>query len=99
MFRAASRLMAAVPSAPRGLYGGKQILHGHNISHSHRKTLRVWRPNIQVCFALQAWSAMLTPWVPALPADPQHVQHHSWAQLPPSHDDVRFAVCRQGRQL
>lgn len=49
MFRAASRLMAAVPSAPRGLYGGKQILHGHNISHSHRKTLRVWRPNIQVC--------------------------------------------------
>ncbi|MBX5466289.1 MAG: 50S ribosomal protein L28 [Firmicutes bacterium] len=25
----------------------KKTVHGNNISHSHRKTKRVWKPNIQ----------------------------------------------------
>ncbi len=25
----------------------KKILSGHNVSHSHRKTKRRWRPNLQ----------------------------------------------------
>jgi large subunit ribosomal protein L28 len=26
---------------------GKDVAFGHNVSHSNRKTNRVWRPNIQ----------------------------------------------------
>jgi large subunit ribosomal protein L28 len=26
---------------------GKKIAFGHNVSHSHHKTGRVWRPNVQ----------------------------------------------------
>lgn len=33
--------------AKRGLFGGKHIQFGNNVSHSHRKTRRTWSPNIQ----------------------------------------------------
>ncbi|MCL4318586.1 MAG: 50S ribosomal protein L28 [Firmicutes bacterium] len=26
---------------------GKHTIHGNNVSHSHHKTKRVWKPNIQ----------------------------------------------------
>ena len=31
----------------RGLYGGKHIQFGNQISFSHRKTRRTWKPNVQ----------------------------------------------------
>lgn len=27
---------------------GKKVGHGHLVSHSHRATKRIWRPNLQV---------------------------------------------------
>mmetsp|Transcript_13445 Transcript_13445/g.53426 ORF Transcript_13445/g.53426 Transcript_13445/m.53426 type:complete len:150 (-) Transcript_13445:30-479(-) len=32
--------------ARRGLYAGKQIMTGHSISHSNRRTNRRWLPNV-----------------------------------------------------
>jgi len=34
--------------AQRGLYGGKKRRTGNTISFSHRKTRRIWLPNVQV---------------------------------------------------
>jgi large subunit ribosomal protein L28 len=32
--------------AAKGLYGGKDIGFGNNVSHSERKTRRSWKPNV-----------------------------------------------------
>lgn len=65
MLRFASRLLEAVGSAQRGLFHGKKILHGNNVSHSERKTRRIWRPNVQVlcdfvAFASSFFACFLT---------------------------------------
>ena len=41
-------LRAVMNRADRGLYGGKEILFGNNVSHSMRHTRRTWKPNVQV---------------------------------------------------
>jgi len=41
-------LRAFMNRADRGLYAGKEILFGNNVSHSQRKTRRRWLPNVQV---------------------------------------------------
>ena len=33
--------------ARRGLYGGKRVIFGNNVSHSKRRTRRQWKPNVQ----------------------------------------------------
>jgi large subunit ribosomal protein L28 len=33
--------------ARRGLYGGKRVIFGNNVSHSKRRTRRRWKPNVQ----------------------------------------------------
>ena len=33
--------------ARRGLYGGKRVIFGNNVSHSKRRTRRKWSPNVQ----------------------------------------------------
>jgi len=38
---------AKMNRAARGLYGGKEVLFGNNVSHSERKTRRRWLPNVQ----------------------------------------------------
>lgn len=35
------------PLAGRCELCGKMVAFGHNVSHSHHKTGRVWRPNVQ----------------------------------------------------
>jgi len=39
----------------RGLYGGKRIGTGNNVSFSERKTRRTWKPNVQ---KKQLWSEL-----------------------------------------
>jgi ribosomal protein L28 len=43
-----------------GLYHGKDIRFGHSISHSHTRSKRVWRPNVQ---NKRLWSDALNEWV------------------------------------
>eukprot|EP00297_Palpitomonas_bilix_P014465 CAMPEP_0113867550 /NCGR_PEP_ID=MMETSP0780_2-20120614/483_1 /TAXON_ID=652834 /ORGANISM="Palpitomonas bilix" /LENGTH=138 /DNA_ID=CAMNT_0000852509 /DNA_START=77 /DNA_END=493 /DNA_ORIENTATION=+ /assembly_acc=CAM_ASM_000599 len=33
--------------AKRGLFGGKDVMTGNNVSFSNRKTRRTWKPNVQ----------------------------------------------------
>jgi len=42
-----ARGMAYMNRRKRGLYGKKETRYGNNVSHSLRRTRRVWRPNIQ----------------------------------------------------
>ncbi|KAF2078356.1 hypothetical protein CYY_000340 [Polysphondylium violaceum] len=34
--------------AQRGLFGGKEILFGNNVSFSNKRTRRHWKPNVQM---------------------------------------------------
>merc|ERR1712070_308364 len=34
--------------AARGLYGGKKVMTGNNVSFSKNRTKRVWKPNVQI---------------------------------------------------
>eukprot|EP01138_Halocafeteria_seosinensis_P009430 gb/GECG01009638.1/.p1 GENE.gb/GECG01009638.1/~~gb/GECG01009638.1/.p1 ORF type:complete len:261 (+),score=31.16 gb/GECG01009638.1/:1-783(+) len=45
----------------RGLYGGKRIVFGNNVSHSERKTRRSWKPNSQY---VTLWSENLGQKIP-----------------------------------
>lgn len=38
---------AKMGRASRGLYGGKEVIFGNNVSFSNRKTRRRWNPNVQ----------------------------------------------------
>merc|ERR1719386_249189 len=38
---------AAMKRAQRGLYGGKEVMFGNNVSFSERKTRRKWNVNVQ----------------------------------------------------
>ena len=73
MLRAAlARLTAARPAPPvitrafasgrskRGIYAGKDIRFGNNISFSHRKTRRTFKPNAQ---RKRLWSETLGCWL------------------------------------
>ena len=73
MLRAAlTRLTAARPAPPvitrafasnrskRGIYAGKDIRFGNNISFSHRKTRRTFKPNAQ---RKRLWSETLGCWL------------------------------------
>ena len=42
-----TRHMAYMNRRKRGLYGKKETRFGNNVSHSLRRTRRMWRPNIQ----------------------------------------------------
>ena len=44
-----------------GLWHGRDIHFGNNISHSHAKTRRSWKPNVQ---NKRLWSDALDRWVP-----------------------------------
>mmetsp|Transcript_10033 Transcript_10033/g.13148 ORF Transcript_10033/g.13148 Transcript_10033/m.13148 type:complete len:128 (+) Transcript_10033:21-404(+) len=46
--------------AAQGLYGGKDIGFGNNVSHSERKTRRSWKPNVQ---SKKLWSETLDEFV------------------------------------
>ncbi|KAL7753829.1 hypothetical protein RI367_000761 [Sorochytrium milnesiophthora] len=47
MFPTVARLAGAVMNrARKGLYGGKTIQFGNQISHSEHKTRRTWKPNV-----------------------------------------------------
>jgi len=43
-----------------GLYHGKDVQFGHSISHSHTKSKRKWKPNVQ---NKRVWSDALSDWV------------------------------------
>lgn len=43
-----------------GIFHGKDIQFGHSISHSHTKSLRDWKPNVQ---NKRLWSDALNDWV------------------------------------
>ena len=43
-----SRGMAYMKRRQRGLYGPKEVRFGNNVSHSVRRTRRMWKPNVQV---------------------------------------------------
>eukprot|EP00501_MAST-03F_sp_TOSAG23-6_P001585 GSMAST32.ASY1.ANO1.1651.1 assembled CDS len=44
----------------RGLYAGKHIQFGNNVSHSKRRTRRCWKPNVQ---SKRLWSVALNDWL------------------------------------
>eukprot|EP00941_MAST-03F_sp_MAST-3F-sp1_P001591 g1591.t1 len=44
----------------RGLYAGKHIQFGNNVSHSKRATRRCWKPNVQ---NKKLWSVALNDWL------------------------------------
>ena len=44
---AVRKARAKMGRASRGLYGGKEVLFGNNVSFSNRKTRRRWNPNVQ----------------------------------------------------
>ncbi|KAJ8600284.1 hypothetical protein CTAYLR_000669 [Chrysophaeum taylorii] len=46
--------------AGRGLYHGRDVRFGNNVSHSQRKTRRKWRPNVQL---KRLWSRTLGCWL------------------------------------
>lgn len=46
--------------AKEGLYHGKDVRFGHSISHSHRRSKRMWKPNVQ---NKRLWSDELDQWV------------------------------------
>mmetsp|Transcript_28721 Transcript_28721/g.57395 ORF Transcript_28721/g.57395 Transcript_28721/m.57395 type:complete len:171 (+) Transcript_28721:1-513(+) len=46
--------------AKEGLYHGKDVLFGHSISHSHTRSKRMWKPNVQ---SKRMWSEALEDWV------------------------------------
>ena len=43
----ASAAARAPGRADRGLFAGRLVQHGNNVSHSQRKTRRAWKPNVQ----------------------------------------------------
>jgi large subunit ribosomal protein L28 len=43
-----------------GLFHGKDIMFGNNISHSGRKTRRTWKPNV---VSKRVWSDAMDDWV------------------------------------
>merc|ERR1712137_628680 len=46
--------------AKRGIFAGKCILTGHNVSHSNRRTKKKLLPNVQKKFF---WSGLLDKWI------------------------------------
>jgi large subunit ribosomal protein L28 len=44
----------------RGLFAGKHIQFGNNVSHSKRRTRRQWKPNVQ---NKRLWSVALNDWI------------------------------------
>eukprot|EP00622_Pseudochattonella_farcimen_P001016 FR735617.1.p3 GENE.FR735617.1~~FR735617.1.p3 ORF type:complete len:137 (+),score=12.32 FR735617.1:110-520(+) len=46
--------------AARGLYGGKDVGFGNKVSHSERKTRRMWKPNVH---KKRPWSEALNEFI------------------------------------
>merc|ERR1712086_338166 len=42
-----SMVRGSLGRAERGLYGGKKVMSGHNISFAKNRTKRKWKPNVQ----------------------------------------------------
>lgn len=54
------RKLAVMNRRKWGLYGGKHVIFGNNVSHSVRRTRRKWNPNVQ---SKKLWSDALGRWV------------------------------------
>ena len=46
--------------AAKGLYGGRDVGFGNKVSHSERKTRRMWKPNVQI---KRLWSEALQEFI------------------------------------
>ena len=97
---AALPLRAFMHRANRGLYAGKEIQFGNNVSHSERKTRRTWKPNVQVRAALVLPSARRGGGEAHPPRDARALPRSAWHPAgPPCSQNKTFFSELLGRAI